>query len=487
MQDSLLESLHHFNFFLATMNTLHTVKSVYPRARALAYTFAYTFAHTFACALVCVIMAACSPVIAPVSNDDLQAAQTFLASNNQAIDLSSNASTRAVIGSLSLLDPVLAQHEIFMAGEYHSVAANEEVNFALLRYFHERAGVRYLLPEFSYGFCELINTYLDNGDESLLRWLYGQLRGTAAYHREGFEFWRKLRAFNQSLPAEQRIRVVGTDIEHQNVTGLRYFNTLLPSTATLGAFRADIRAALDGVSGLFRQNFSSATLKQRCEVLRTSIDENRGAYQQYFGEKFFQLDFMTDNLLQTTDAQSRQGRDFNRVRDNYLYANFLRIYPTLPQGKFYGEWGRSHVFLTRPNDNILWNGSMFSNDARSPVRGKVLSIPYFYKDCNIMSRDNGASNPLNDYTSQEGLLEPFLAASPSATTAQLFRFVATNPSGSQLASSTNTGTQASSPFSRALFWFSEDTSWKRSGAVTTSYFQYCVVMQRSPATTLFVP
>jgi hypothetical protein len=404
------------------------------------------------------ILASCSPTD-PSKNADALAARTFLADNNQAVDYNN-------LTSIRLLEPTLADKELFMTGEFHSVAASEDVNFLLLRYFRERAGVKYLLPEFSYGFCELVNTYLDNGDESLLRWLYTQFRGTAAYHKEGFEFWRKLRAYNLSLPTEQRIRVVGTDIEHQNLTGLRYFSTLLPGEPLPSV----ISDAVRGVSSLLTQTFTRDQLRQRCQSLRVSIDSNRAAYQQYIGAKFFQFDFMTDNLLQTADAQARQGDDFNRVRDRYLYANFLRIYPTLPKGKFYGQWGRYHVYQTRPNDDILWNGSMFANDARSPVRGKVLSIPYFYKDCRRMARA-GTSEPLYDYDSPEQILEPF-----AQTNAHLFRFVATNEASVKT---------ATSPFATTLFWFTNDTQWKRPGVVTTDYFQYGILLQNSPAATFY--
>jgi hypothetical protein len=412
------------------------------------------------CVYVCLfgIWISCSScsITDPTTTAEAQAARTFLATNNQAVDFNATS-------SLALFDPVLAEKELFMAGEVHSVAANEELNFLLLRYFRERAGVKYLLPEFSYGFCELINSYLDNGDESLLRWLYERFRGTAAYYNEGFEFWRKLRAYNQTLPPEQRIRVIGTDIEHQNLTGLRYFRTLLPDTPA----PASISDALNGVSNLFSQAFTRDQLRQRCETLRASIDANRTIYQQYTGDKFFSLDFMTDNLLQTTDAQARQGNDFNRVRDTYLYANFLRIYSTLPKGKFYGQWGRNHVYQTRPNDDILWNGSMFANDARSPVRGKVLAIPYFYKNCERMVRD-GSTERLNDYASPEQVLEPFATGN-----AHLFRFIATGTANT------------TSPFSTTLLWLANDTDWKRSGAVTTDYFQYGILIQNSPAATFF--
>ncbi len=345
-------------------------------------------------------------MIAGCSSTDLsgtaeaQEARAFTAQNTQALDFNNP-------GSAMMLESVIADNDFFMTGENHSVALNEDVNFLLLQYFHQRAGIKYCVPEFSFAFCEFINLYLDQGDETMLRALYDQFRGTAAYHKEGFEFWRKLRAYNQSLAPAQRIRVVGTDIEHQHYTALRYLRTILPATPA----PASISDALQGLTMLFATNFTSAQLLQRCQALRASIDAHRAVYQQYMGSNFFNLDFLVDNLIQTIDVYSRSGDDFNRVRDNYMYSNFIRIYPTLPKGKMYGEWGRNHIYQTRANDNILWNGSVLATAVNSPVRGRMISIAYIYQNCSLMNRDNGSAQRFDDYSSPEKALDSFIAAS----------------------------------------------------------------------------
>jgi hypothetical protein len=426
----------------------------------------FRISSIFLCVLV-VCYGVVSGILTGCSADDLsgsmeaQEARTFVAQHHQALDFSDP-------NSALLLESALANNELFMAGEFHSVSTNEDVNFLLLRYFHQRAGIRYCLPEFSFAFCEIINAYLEQGDEALLRALFDQFRGTAAYHKEGFEFWRKLRAYNQTLLLQQRIRVVGTDIEHQHQTALRYYRMILPvAPAPTG-----INDALQGMSILFGANFTPAQLLQRCQALRSNIDANRSVYQQYFGNNFFNLDFLISNLIQTIDVQSRSGDDFNRVRDNYMYANFLRIYPTLPKGKMYGEWGRNHIYQTRANDNILWNGSMLANDAASPVRGKVLSIAYLYQNCSLMNRDNGSSQGFDDYSSPEKILDSFVISSPTPT-ARLFRL--------------QTPIRTESPFSKYLLWLATDTGFQRSGAVTTDYYQYAVLIQNAPAATRYAP
>jgi hypothetical protein len=68
--------------------------------------------------------------------------------------------------------------------------------------------------------------------------------------------------------------------------------------------------------------------------------------------------------------------------------NFEKIYSRFSKGKFFGQWGLEHVYLSNhggpyKTDNCF---ATFLNSDFEPTKGKVISISYFYKDSKSMTR-----------------------------------------------------------------------------------------------------
>lgn len=115
---------------------------------------------------------------------------------------------------LSLLKDDIAQHDIILTGEQHGIAKSIELHLQFIKYVHETAGIRYLVLEFGYSGAELFNRYLETGDGKLLDSLMSATKGTPYWSKNQVVFWEKLYAYNQSLPKNKKIRVVGIDVEH---------------------------------------------------------------------------------------------------------------------------------------------------------------------------------------------------------------------------------------------------------------------------------
>ena len=131
----------------------------------------------------------------------------FARSHSQTLDLSSRTAFRA-----DLLDA--AGKQIIMLGETHGMPVNNDLDLALLRWLHHSAGVRVYLSEFGHATAFLINRYFETGDEHLLDVFFGAARGTQIWNREYRDFFVRFRQWNASLPAADRVRFVGVDIEH---------------------------------------------------------------------------------------------------------------------------------------------------------------------------------------------------------------------------------------------------------------------------------
>ena len=104
---------------------------------------------------------------------------------------------------------------LFVAGEQHGIAENQLLEYAFLSYLHREANVRVYLQELPYSAGVLLDRYLQTGDETALETAFRGFSGTYSNSEELLELYRRVRRYNADLEDEDRIRLVGFDIEHQ--------------------------------------------------------------------------------------------------------------------------------------------------------------------------------------------------------------------------------------------------------------------------------
>lgn len=74
----------------------------------------------------------------------------------------------------NLLKSDLNKNVVFLSGYNNSYALDEhlKIELDLLKYFNKHAGVIYYLSDMQFSTSEIINKYLETGDESIIKELY---------------------------------------------------------------------------------------------------------------------------------------------------------------------------------------------------------------------------------------------------------------------------------------------------------------------------
>ncbi len=106
------------------------------------------------------------------------------------------------------LSQELGRYRLFLVGESHGTAFNQELEGALL------------LLELPPSIAGFLQKYLETGDEELLKLAFAETRHTYFYTQERYNLWRRLRALQESLPEGERLHLVGLDVEQQPICSI---------------------------------------------------------------------------------------------------------------------------------------------------------------------------------------------------------------------------------------------------------------------------
>lgn len=362
----------------------------------------------------------------------------FLHEHRQTLELGDDGAAFAP----TLLDGAAQQAAVILLGEAHGVAINEALDFALFTYFYETAGVRTYIAETGYGMGALLNRYVQSGDDDQLRNLFAALEGTTAWNRERFVFWHRLHAWNQTLPADARVRVVGLDVEHQYPVGVGYVLSLLPDAAPASPALAEpvetLRAMVD------ERRWDAHACHAAVEALLAAIETYPDVADAYFGVEVGEVQRALQALATrfvyyaTEDANAADA-----ARDRYMVETYLAL--GLQTETVYGKWGAEHVYQ-HPYRG-LERFAMLLDGAGSPVAGRVLSIDLVYADSRQLRIRNGSYGDA-------------AVAAPRRIVRPLRRMATGDVTLFQL-------TGATSPFAEGLYLLRQPTG----GGVTTDYVQ----------------
>jgi erythromycin esterase len=290
---------------------------------------------------------------------------------------------------LPLLDSSLAGKEVLLTGEVHGIATDQALDTVFLKYFRERSGARYYLGEFGYSFGYFVNRYLDTGDEALLRKALDAARGSLAWTKEYRDRWKRLREYNQTLPADQRIVVLGIDLEWQPNLVFEHLRALLPDTAPPSSIAAPLGALTGGV-------YAPSAFKALVSGLSRDVAAFRAEYEAYLGDRLFDFDYLLHNMLNLYENEGILDYTANQaVRNQRMYENFLKLNAHHPYGRHFSQLGSMHV-LQRETQGIRSVADWMNNSLDSPVRGKVLSVIYYHRDCAIMTRSPYSTSAFHD-------------------------------------------------------------------------------------------
>jgi len=323
------------------------------------------------------------------SLDKDQIIQSYLKENYSTIDLEDEDEFK----DLAIMDSDIDGNEIFFTAELHGTKANKQLNMKFLKYFKEKTDFKYYLCETPYSDAYFINKYLETGDIKILEEIYKPLKGTFGWTKDSYNHLKKLYEYNNTLPKERKIKVIGVDIEHQPINAYRFLVDVLPETEA----PEEIKAVIDKIKSTFNdlekfhENFAQCS-----KELQKDIEKNENIYKEYLGENFTGFNLVNMNVLNKIEADKHREDqvDWNNTRDKMMYENFQILQKELPKGKYYGQWGLNHTFQSKEKD-IMWFAA-YLNSEDSIFKDKILTVIYNYDDCEKMGTSTVGSYTTNE-------------------------------------------------------------------------------------------
>ncbi|MGI6365985.1 MAG: hypothetical protein ACOX2G_09745 [Bacillota bacterium] len=345
---------------------------------------------------------------------------------------------------LSLMAEDLAESEVILSGaEFHGTKATYQLQSRLTIALHRQAGVRYLLLGIGHATGQLYNTYLQTGDPDLLDLIQSEIRFTSASCHEHRLAWEELSQYNLSLAPEDRLTVIGIDLEYQPHTAAYYLSSLSSDK--------DLVPAPDSYLG------TPHALDQYVTALELDLARRETKYREALGENYEEYVLVVKNLRDTVTANCSD--DFYAIREGMMYQNFLRALTSHPRGKYFGQFSMDHIYQRQAGPSILEGShrlAMYLNRDDSPVQGKVLSIAAMYIDS--VFRFNYGRYYTADLKQDFFIDELAFLNLTDENAYTLFRLEGED-----------------SPFERAPF-----TIRKPYGGTTTDYYQYLLAIRSGP-------
>ena len=384
------------------------------------------------------VVVACVIVLIFVASSRALDLAPYLADNYSPLDIHNM--------DLSIMSEDFLDYDVFLSGaEWHGTQANYELHYSMATALHQQAGVNYLLLSAGYGTTAMYSIYLETGDEVDLNIIHDEISFSNSSNEEHRVFWRNLYQYNQSQPEDDRIILLGIDLENVPRTAVRYLLSLpgaeqLPLLTPPNQFRP-----------------TTEELNNYVTRLELDIQADRDKYTLALGENFTELELVLDNLADTVRANLDRDT-FYEVREEIMYSNFLRAYNSHPRGKYFGHMTMEHIYQHPAESPRLEDAdslAILMNKDDSPVQGKVLSIAATYAD-SIFRFNWGRYYDMEIYDDFLTDLGAFTSLADADYT--LFNLKGEN-----------------SPFTTENF-----TIKNPNGGVTTDYFHYLMVIKNSP-------
>lgn len=311
------------------------------------------------------------------------------------VDTNSNFST------FSMLDSAIVNNKVFFTGENHQFRyTNMMLELKMLKYLHEKAGVRYLMLEFGYSRAFLLEKYIQTGDTVSFNILKNY--SYAVYT----DFYKRLYEFNKTLDSANKIHIIGLDAERFLGLPIKLLsmqfpkNTIAPdsielsveSLKGLAAFNDDYHKQAnennrkdDDVSYFY----SSANFSNQNSLMPILEDykKHKALFKEFIGVEKFPV---FEEVVKTIETYIKwDGFNDDRMvqsyvfREQYMYKEFLKVLAKDPDAKFYAQFGRCHVSKIKQDKACNWYDyssiATRINESTDPrIKDKVLSIGMFY-------------------------------------------------------------------------------------------------------------
>ncbi len=390
---------------------------------------------------------------------------TYLKNNHEKIAIGSNK-------SLAIFDEAFYSNQVFLVSESHGYMKPQELDLELFKMISQKTGLRYYLAEMDFSQAFYLNKYLNTGNEDFLKNMYQRWFDERAQwgNKTGFEKWKSIYAYNETLPKNKKIIVLGLD----NAQDLNLNEKRLVEILAEVKYKNNNNLMLDSLLGFANKDVEKDTTKSFKKFVRrlsADVSMNEAVYKKILKNKYFDFNIIIDNIASKKGREAKIFENFNRFYTEYKLSN----------EKMYGFWGRFHAMQDSINSAIPFAGMLKKSGL--PLSSKIISIPVFCVESASMlptaflppmAQQKGTffskSAMVNDDSfvyNVEGIktFRNFVGKDESV----IFKLNAP-------ASPFNTGlkmVESSSQFDKTFNWAGNKN------AATTSYFQYAIVVSNS--------
>jgi hypothetical protein len=293
------------------------------------------------------------------------------------------------IQNIHIMDGQLGAYRVFFNGENHLYSeVNANLEFQMLKYLNQSAGVKNLLLELGYARGYILDKYI-NEDSTY----FDLLSNVTSYTYNAF--FKELRKYNLSLPDSMRIHVQGVDIERFPKESFVLLADLLPPDSL------DVPKEIDFLVEVFRVygNYSKKAnvefynyysflppenyfLENRTlDSLVLQFESHRNYFETYLGANFELYSFVMESLKEHRIYKSYEGMPHQAVfRERILKRNIDQLLKSDGTQKYFGQFGRCHMDKNNKDDDCNWYGqkSVAKRLTESGYKDQILPILIYY-------------------------------------------------------------------------------------------------------------
>lgn len=246
----------------------------------------------------------------------------------------------------------------YFIGQLHNNAANTILEKELLFALHNRFGKTYDIIEYGHSLAFMFNEYLRTGEDSILSYTLPSAN---------FHFVKAVRAFNDTVPEDRRIRFYGLDFENR-IHGRLTKKALSVIRDRLQDKNNSLYHLLDACV-----RSDSSALRKNLTQLKTYLAKNNAESKTVLKDHYLDVALMAN-------AQY----DFSPKRDFSMYRNFKLLCDELSGPPvFFSSFGIGHI--TPDNRNGL--AHILNTAGDSPLKDRVSTIGIQYLNCHFESSD----------------------------------------------------------------------------------------------------
>ncbi len=263
-----------------------------------------------------------------------------------------------------------------------------------IKYLNKETGIKYILDEVGFSAGQIINFYLQTGDESFLNQVFESADDLDTFSLYRKSYYNKLYEYNITLPETERINLYGIDTETPERNHSMLYMDYLINKIQNKSIPTKINSILNGTR--YDKDIYFNNIKK-------SLEQNEALYKELFVEDYFNFSMLVDNYFSDKS-------DYN-IRLQTIAVNFIKIYDKNIRGKYFGVFSDTNFIekmLTIYNDInnriIVFEiqNTLLFNEADKI--GKFITVnnkyfKYFVKYRNFIYKINGQE--LSEYFYRE--------------------------------------------------------------------------------------